>query len=108
LPGTILIVEDHDAVRTAQCAGLQTECSQPRIIQAASGEAAVELARDQLPDVIIMDIALPGMSGSEATRRIKASTPGVYIMILTIPEEEAYRADAMAAGASAFVPKRDE
>ncbi len=108
MPGTILIVEDHDAVRTAQCAGLQTECSQPRIIQAASGEAAVELARDQLPDVIIMDIALPGMSGSEATRRIKASTPGVYIMILTIPEEEAYRADAMAAGASAFVPKRDE
>jgi DNA-binding NarL/FixJ family response regulator len=53
-----------------------------------------------------MDIRLPGMSGIEATRQIKAILPSVQIVMLTIHEDDSYRADAMAAGASAYVEKQ--
>ena len=58
------------------------------------------------PCAIIMDISLPGMSGIEATRHVKDTMPSTQVVILTIHEEVAFRADARAAGASAFVTKR--
>jgi DNA-binding NarL/FixJ family response regulator len=106
VPATILIVEDHDAVRRSLRDWLEAVFPQYGFVEAASGEEAVAIAQARSPRAVIMDIALPKMSGIEATRRIKATVPTAQVVILTIHEDKAYRADAAAAGASAYVPKR--
>jgi len=105
MPVIILIVEDHDAVRQSLREWLEAVFPQCRVMEAASGEEAVEVAQATSPRVVVMDIVLPQMDGIEATRRIKASVPAAEVVMLTIHEAEAYRADAAAAGASAYVPK---
>ena len=77
-----------------------------QFIEAASGEEAINIAQARAPCAVIMDISLPGISGIEATRQIKAAMPTTRVVILTVHEEKAFRDDATAAGASAFVPKR--
>jgi DNA-binding NarL/FixJ family response regulator len=84
---------------------LAVEFPQCRVIEAASGEQALALIQIESPRLVIMDISLPGMSGIEATRQIRATLPSVQIVMLAIHNGAAYRADAAAAGASAFVPK---
>ena len=109
MPATILIVEDHDAVRRSLRDWLEVEFPRCRVIEVASGEQAITLIRSEAiesPRLVVMDISLPGMSGIEATRQIKASLPSAQIVMLTIHEGDTYRADATAAGASAYVPKR--
>jgi two-component system invasion response regulator UvrY len=106
MPTTILIVEDHDAVRGSLREWLETMFPQCHVVEAASGEEALILAQANMPQLVIMDIGLPQMSGIEATRRIKVQVPGARVVMLTIHEDDAYRTDAEAAGASAFVPKR--
>jgi DNA-binding NarL/FixJ family response regulator len=103
---TILIVEDHDAMRDSLRCWLGASFPHYRIVEATSGEEGAAVARAELPCLVVMDIGLPGMSGIEATRQIKAALPETEVVILTIHEEAAYRSDALAAGASAFVPKR--
>jgi len=76
------------------------------VIEATSGEQAITLIQIESPRLVLMDISLPGMSGIEATRQIKAALPSAQIVMLTIHEGDTYRADAIAAGASAYVPKR--
>jgi len=85
---------------------LEITFPQCHVIEAASGEQAISIAQIRSPQVVIMDINLPLMSGIEATRRIKAILPGAHVMMLTISEEEAYRNAAALAGAIAYVPKR--
>lgn len=106
MPATILIVEDHADVRRAMQDWLQVEFSQCRVIGAACGEDAIALARSELPCLIVMDIRLPGMNGIETTRQIKAAMPFAQIVMLTIYTGDIYRADARAAGASAYVTKQ--
>lgn len=106
MPATILIVEDHDAVRRSLRDWLEVEFPQCRVIEATSGEQAITLIQIESPRLVLMDISLPGMSGIEATRQIKAALPSAQIVMLTIHEGDTYRADATAAGASAYVPKR--
>jgi two-component system invasion response regulator UvrY len=106
MPATILIVEDHDAVRRSLRDWLKVEFPQCRVIEAVSGEEAMALTQIESPHLVVMDITLPGMSGIEATRQIKATLPSAQIVMLTVHEDETYRADATAAGASAYVPKR--
>jgi DNA-binding NarL/FixJ family response regulator len=106
MPDTILIVEDHDAVRRSLRDWLEVEFRQCRVIEAASGEEAIALIRIESPRLVVMDITLPGMSGIEATRQIKATLPSAQIVMLTVYEGDTYRADAASVGASAYVPKR--
>ena len=106
MPRTILIVKNHDVVRRLLRGWLEGEFPQCRVIEAASGEEAIAMAQAELPCVVVMDIGLLWMSGIEATRQIKAAVPTAQVVMLGIYEEEAYRADATAAGASAYVPKR--
>ncbi|MFQ6101338.1 MAG: response regulator transcription factor [Anaerolineae bacterium] len=103
---TILIVEDHNAMRSALREWLETMFPQCHVVEAASAEEAIAVAQAELPKVIVMDISLPQMNGIEATRHIKASVPTAQVVVLTIHEDEAYRADAKAAGVSIYVPKR--
>jgi DNA-binding NarL/FixJ family response regulator len=106
MPVTILVVEDHEAVRSGLIDWLGVALPGCRVIEATSGEEAVVLAVAESPQVVLMDIGLPGMNGIEATRQIKATQPSVHVAILTIHDDDFYRADATAAGASAYVPKR--
>lgn len=102
----ILIVEDNDSVRRSLRKWLEGAFPKYQFIEAATGEQAINITQRQAPCAVIMDISLPGMSGIEATRRIKVTMPTTQVVILTIHEEEAFRTDAAAAGASAYVPKR--
>jgi DNA-binding NarL/FixJ family response regulator len=106
MPTTILIVEDHDDVRRALRDWLALEIPQCRVVEAANGEEALALVRAESPRLIVMDIRLPGMNGIEATRQIKASSPSVQIVILTIHTSDSFRSDARAAGACAYVTKQ--
>ena len=102
----ILIVEDSDSVRKSLREWLEGAFPACEVVEAATGEEALTITHARAPHVVIMDISLPGMSGIEATRHIKGNMPTTQVVILTIHEEEAFRADARAAGASAFVTKR--
>jgi DNA-binding NarL/FixJ family response regulator len=105
VPDTILIVEDHEVVRRSLRDWLGAVFPHFDLLEAASGEEAVTVASERPLRAVVMDIGLPQMNGIEATRRIKAAAPATEVVILTIHEDAAYRADATAAGASAYVPK---
>lgn len=102
----MLITEDNDSVRGSLCEWLREVFTGYEVLEAATGEEALIIVRSKTPRVVIMDISLPTMNGIEATRQIKASIPATQVVILTVHEEKAFRNDAAAAGASAFVPKR--
>lgn len=106
MEATILVVEDHDGVRRSLRDWLEVAFPGCRVVEAASGEEAIAIAQARSPRLVVMDIVLPQMNGIEATRHIKAAVPTAQVVILTIHEDGAYRADAAAAGASAYVPKR--
>ncbi len=103
---TVLIVDDHAVLRGLLQSNLRDWFSEVRIHEAADAETAVALAAETEPDVVIMDIALPGMNGIEATRAIKKVRPETRVVILSVHELDAYRNDAAAAGADAYIPKR--
>lgn len=102
----IMIVEDYEMVRALLHEWLGTAFPDCRFLEAHSGEEAIALASASPPEVVLMDIGLTQMNGIEATRHIKAIAPQTQVVMLTIHEDDAYRADASAAGASAYVPKR--
>ena len=102
----ILIVEDHKGVRQSLREWLELSFPHYQLLEVNSGEAAVTVAQAMSPCLVIMDIGLPGMNGIEAARGIKAVAPAPRVVVLTIYDDEAHRADAAAAGVSAYVPKR--
>ena len=102
---SILIVEDHEKVRWALRKLLEFKFSQYQVIEASSGEEAVTLTLAEAPQLIIMDITLPGMSGIEATRRIRATSSSPPVVMFTVHEDDIYRQEAEDAGAIAYVAK---
>jgi DNA-binding NarL/FixJ family response regulator len=102
----ILIVEDHQGVRQSLREWLELSFPNYQLLEAVNGEEAVTTARTMSPCLVIMDIGLPGISGIEAAQGIKAALPATRVVLLTIYDDEAHRADAAAAGVSAYVPKR--
>jgi two-component system invasion response regulator UvrY len=102
---TILIVEDHNALRDSLRRWLSSIFPDCNFLEAKTGEDAVALAPDRLPDIVIMDIGLPGINGIEATRHIKGSVPKTHVVMLTIHDVADYKTDASAAGADAYIPK---
>lgn len=102
---SILIVEDHEKVRRALRKLLELKFSSYQVIEARSGEEAVTLTLAEAPQLIIMDITLPGMSGIEATRRIRATSSSPPVVMFTVHEDDIYRQEADDAGAIAYVAK---
>lgn len=99
----VLIVDDQPRARQSMKALLATWPLAGPVQEAASGQQAVQLVETFEPDVVLMDIRMPGMDGVEATRLIKSQRPQVKIIALSMYAE--YAADAAAAGADAFVSK---
>ena len=102
----LLLVDDHQVVRTGLRMLLEGQPDMKIIGEADSGEQALEKARLLSPDVVVMDITLPDISGIEATRRLKEMMPGIAVVALTIHEDEQYFFEMLQAGASGYVPKR--
>ena len=105
-PQTVLVVEDHRATRTMLVDWLAAIFPNCQCLGAGSAEEAMELVRAHGPALVVMDYALPGMNGIEATRQIKQITPRARVILLSMYEAEAYETEAVAAGASAYLFKR--
>jgi two-component system response regulator NreC len=102
----LLLVDDHAVVRSGLKMLLENERDVEIIGEAASASEAMEAALRLKPDVILMDIGLPDLSGIDATREIKKRLSAVSIVALTIHEDEEYFFRMLEAGASGYVPKR--
>ena len=101
----ILIAEDQVIVREGLRALINEQTDMEIVGQADNGKAAVELARELKPDVIIMDVAMPGMSGIEATRQIKAEMPDLKIIALSAYDNREYVMGMVKAGVSGYLLK---
>jgi DNA-binding NarL/FixJ family response regulator len=106
MDGHILIVEDHEGVRRSLLEWLTLSFPHHEILEAANAEKALIMARAKPPSLVIMDIGLPGINGIEAVRSIKAMAPAAHVVMLTIYDDDAHRAEAAEAGACAYIPKR--
>ncbi|MBI3737730.1 MAG: response regulator transcription factor [Chloroflexi bacterium] len=102
----LLLVDDHAVVRSGLRMLLGSENDVEIVGEASTAKEAIEAAEQLRPDVILMDIGLPDLSGIDATREIKKRFPKVSIVALTIHEDEEYFFKMLEAGASGYVPKR--
>jgi CheY-like chemotaxis protein len=106
-PITILVVEDHDALRTSLVDWMKDILKDFTFLAARSGEEAVQIVSQQPPDIVIMDIQLPGMNGIEAVRRIKQMNPQTQAVMLSMYNDHAFGEEAMKAGACAYINKHN-
>jgi two-component system response regulator NreC len=102
----ILVVDDHTIMRDGIRALLSLHDDIEVVGEASEGKEALEKAQELLPDVVIMDIAMSGMDGLEATRRIRKKHPKMKVLVLTQHDNKEYILSVIKAGASGYVPKR--
>lgn len=101
----ILVVDDQALVRMGNALVLDSTDDFAVVGEAGSGDEAIRLAAALVPDVVLMDVRMPGMSGIEATRRIVEAQPAVKVIVLTTFDQDEYAFGALTAGASAFILK---
>jgi two-component system response regulator NreC len=102
----LLLVDDHQVVRSGLRMLLSNESDVEIVGDAGTARAALELVKSLKPDVVLMDIGLPDLSGIDATREIKRTNPEIAVVALTIHEDEEYFFKMLEAGAGGYVPKR--
>jgi len=105
LPIRILLADDHSIVREGLRALLERQQEFEVVGDAADGREAVEMAKTGHPDVVVMDVAMPGLNGIEATRRITARSPQVGVVILSMHSDESYILRSLKAGARGYLLK---
>lgn len=101
----ILVVDDHPVVRSGIRALLEAEAGFEVVGEAGSGTEAVDLAADLAPDVVLMDLSMPGMNGIDATRRLTEDCPATRVLVLTTFETDADIVRALDAGAAGYLLK---
>jgi len=101
----ILLADDHTVVREGMRALLERQPDMAVVAEAADGRESVQLAEEHSPDVVVMDVAMPGMNGIEATRRILASCPRTSVVILSMHQDESYVLRSLKAGAKGYLLK---
>jgi DNA-binding NarL/FixJ family response regulator len=102
----LLLVDDHALVREGLRALLTSDSRFEVVGEASEGETALSAADSLHPDIVVMDVSLPGLNGVQATRQIKARHPNMRVVALTVHEEGGYLRSLLDAGASAYVLKR--
>ena len=107
-PIRIVVADDHPVVRGGLVALLRTLPGLEVVGEAADGEAAVREAQLTRPDVVLMDIRMPGLDGVEATRRIRTALPGTRVLVLTMYDDDVTVFTAMQAGAQGYLLKEAE
>ncbi len=101
----VLVCDDHDLIRQALRVVVNAEPDMEVIGEASDGVQAVELARELRPDAVVMDIEMPGLSGIEATSRIKSFLPRTSILALTVHDSNEYILRILEAGATGYLTK---
>lgn len=101
----LLLADDHTILRAGLRSLLENEPDMRVVGEAEDGRAAVKLACELQPDIIIMDIAMPSLNGLEATRQVRQNCPSVKVLILTMYENEEYIRQALAFGAMGYLLK---
>src|SRR5437588_5695895 len=102
---TVLLVDDHSLVRRGFRRMLEDEPDMEVVGEAGDGEESVKLAKQLHPQVVIMDCALPGINGLDATRRIIEDSPGTAVLMLSMHSESTWVRQAIEAGAKGYVLK---
>ena len=105
---SLLLADDHAVVRAGTRQLLERQPDMRVVGEASNGEEAVRLAVQLKPDVVIMDVRMPGMSGVEATRRIKQEVPQVAVLVLTAHDDDEYIFALLQAGANGYLLKTAE
>lgn len=103
----VLLVDDQESFREAARLVIGMSDGFVLVGEAETGEEANELVATIAPDLVLMDINLPGIDGLEATRRIVAAEEGVRVIVISTYDADEYESRALQAGAAAFLPKSD-
>ncbi|PSF05471.1 two-component system response regulator UvrY [Marinobacter fuscus] len=101
----VLVVDDHELVRSGITRMLADNPEFDVIGQASSGEEAIDFVRDNRPDIVLMDIRMPGIGGLEATRRILRIDDSIRVIVVTACADDPYPARVMQSGATAYITK---
>jgi DNA-binding NarL/FixJ family response regulator len=101
----VLVVDDHPVVRHGLMAILRWEQDMELVGEAADGAEAVRMILDHQPDVVLLDLRLPQLSGIEVMRRVRGKAPGTRFLVLTTYDTDEYIAPALAAGANGYLLK---
>ena len=104
-PISVMLVDDHEVVRQGVRFFLETQPDFSVVAEADSGLAAIKLAEENIPDVVLMDLIMPEMGGVEATRRIKDVSPRTQIVVLTSYHDDEHIFPALQAGAVSYILK---
>lgn len=102
----LLLVDDHAVVRSGLRMLLEAQPDMEIVGEATSGSEAVHMVQRKKPDVVLMDVQMPGSNGIDATKQIKKVMPETAVLTLTMYENEQYFLEMLKAGASGYVPKR--
>ena len=101
----VLLVDDHAIIREGLRSLLERQPEMEVIADTDDGRKSIELVRELLPDIVIMDITMPGLNGIEATRQITAEFPDVKVIALSIHSKRRFVADMLSAGATGYILK---
>ncbi len=104
-PIRVLLADDHVMLRQGTVALLRRERDIQIVAEAGNGQEAVDLARQLKPDIVVMDVRMPVLSGIEATRRIRESQPNIQVLVLTAHDDDQYVFSLLEAGASGYLLK---
>jgi DNA-binding NarL/FixJ family response regulator len=107
MPMRILIADDHGIVRTGLRLLLDRQADMEVVAEAGDGAEAVEIALRERPDLCILDVGMPVLTGLQATREIKSHAPDVTVLMLSMHSDERYLFEALKAGASGYVLKAE-
>src|SRR5262245_52682857 len=103
-PLRVVVADDHAFYRDG-LARLLRECGIEAVACVPNGEAAIEAVREHAPDVVVMDLNMPGMTGVEATRRLSVEAPAARVLVLSVSAQESDVTEAILAGARGYVLK---
>jgi len=102
----VILVDDHEIVRTGLRSYLEAQPGLQVVGEAENGDEALSLVEQAHPDVVVMDITMPGMDGLEATRRLTVQSPGSKVLALTVHADKQYFFEMLSAGAVGYVTKQ--
>ena len=102
----VFLADDHAIVREGLKALINAQAGMTVVGEAADGDLACERIPALRPDVVVMDVSMPGMSGSQATARLRQECPNIRVLALTVHEDKGYIRQLLAAGAAGYVLKR--
>jgi len=104
-PIRLLLVDDHDIVRTGLRSFLESQDGFEVVAEARDGDEAMQRAAETRPDIVLMDISMPGLDGLEATKQLRTSFPDTQVLALTVHDDKQYFMQMLGAGAAGYLTK---